>query len=172
MCCGYVFGCFIVRCVVLRAVCSEFPVLLRLRSIELDAPPKVQTAAVLFQDIIYQNKDALMAGIIVAGWDKKNGGQVYSITLGGTMVCAAYPTTNCTHSLTHVIRFDSLQVRQPYAIGGSGSAYIYGLCDSEYKPGMSKAECQKFVQKGIEHCPHSKPLPPPTPPLPPLSPFG
>jgi 20S proteasome subunit beta 1 len=56
-------------------------------SIELNSEPKVHTAAVLFQDIIYQNKDRLMAGIIVGGYDKKNGGQVYSITLGGTMVC-------------------------------------------------------------------------------------
>jgi len=100
---------------------------LDIHAIELNGTPKVQTAAVLFQDIIYQNKDRLMAGIIVGGWDKKNGGQVYSITLGGTMV------------------------RQPYAIGGSGSAYIYGLCDSEFKLGMTKLECQKLVQKALSH---------------------
>lgn len=47
----------------------------------------------------------LQAGLIVAGWDKHAGGQVWAIPLGGT--------------LTNV----------PYAIGGSGSAYVYGFCD-------------------------------------------
>lgn len=28
-------------------------------------------------------RDALSAGIIVAGWDKENGGTVYNIPLGG-----------------------------------------------------------------------------------------
>ena len=38
-----------------------------------------------------------MAGIIVAGWDKKNGGRVYTIPLGGTLI------------------------RQPFSIGGFNS---------------------------------------------------
>ena len=32
--------------------------------------------------------------------------------------------------------------------GGSGSSYIYGLVDSTYREGMSKAECKEFVKKG------------------------
>jgi len=28
----------------------------------------------------------LLAGVIVGGWDPKDGGQVYTVTLGGTMV--------------------------------------------------------------------------------------
>ncbi|KAG8983371.1 Proteasome subunit beta type-1, partial [Tulasnella sp. 427] len=36
-------------------------------------PPPVHTAATLFQKLCYENKDALSAGIIVAGWDKTNG---------------------------------------------------------------------------------------------------
>jgi 20S proteasome subunit beta 1 len=96
-------------------------------AIELGGDPKVHTAATLFQELIYTNKDRLMAGIIVAGWDKKLGGQVYAITLGGTMVA------------------------QPYSIGGSGSTYIYALCDAEYKKGMKKEECQKFVKKALSH---------------------
>ena len=50
-------------------------------------------------------------------------GQVYEIPLGGTIM------------------------RQKFAIGGSGSSYIYGLVDATYKDGMSKAECQEFVKK-------------------------
>ena len=39
----------------------------------------------------------------------------------------------------------------PFAIGGSGSTYIYGLVDSEYKTGMSKEEASTLVKKAISH---------------------
>ena len=48
--------------------------------------------------------------------------QVYSIPLGG--MC----------------------VRQPFAIGGSGSTYIYGYCDANFKVGMTREECIQFVK--------------------------
>merc|ERR1712146_584252 len=87
--------------------------------------PKVKTAATLFKEMCYNYKAQLMAGIIVAGWDEKQGGQVYSIPLGGSLV------------------------RQPYAIGGSGSTYIYAYCDAMYKPGMNKDECRAFVKNAL-----------------------
>jgi 20S proteasome subunit beta 1 len=62
-----------------------------------------------------------MAGIIVAGWDKRNGGTVWNIPLGGSL---------------H---------RQPFAIGGSGSTYIYAYCDANFKHGMTKDQCVEFV---------------------------
>ncbi|KAL7751689.1 Proteasome subunit beta type-1 [Sorochytrium milnesiophthora] len=94
-------------------------------SVQQGEPPSVRTAAAMFQELCYQNKDNLMAGIIVAGWDKYNGGTVYSIPLGGSL---------------H---------RQGYAIGGSGSSYIYGFCDEAYKEGMTQDECLGFVLKAI-----------------------
>lgn len=45
-------------------------------SIELDEAPLVQTAASLFRDMCYRYREELMAGIIVAGWDQRRGGQV------------------------------------------------------------------------------------------------
>ena len=36
----------------------------------------------------------------------------------------------------------------PVAIGGSGSTYLYGYVDANYKPGMSKEECLKFIANG------------------------
>ena len=39
----------------------------------------------MFQQLCYSNKDMLSAAIIVAGWDKHNGGSVYNIPLGGTL---------------------------------------------------------------------------------------
>lgn len=66
-----------------------------------------------------------MAGIIVAGYDKNEGGSVFSIPLGGSM---------------H---------KQPFTIGGSGSAFIYGFCDENWKDGMTKEEAIKFAMKGL-----------------------
>jgi len=106
---------------------------LDLHAIELGSKPQVKTAASLFQELCYSNKDRLMAGIIVGGWDPINGGSLYSISLGGSLV------------------------KQPFAIGGSGSTYIYALCDHLFKnpdgsePKMTKAETQKFVKLALSH---------------------
>lgn len=95
--------------------------------IELGQEPLVKTAAALFQDICYNNKDRLLAGIIIGGWDKVSGGQVYALPLGGTLV------------------------RQDYALGGSGSTYIYGWVDANYRTGMTREECEEFVRRGLSH---------------------
>lgn len=36
--------------------------------------------------------------------------------------------------------------RQPWAIGGSGSTYIYGYCDATYKEGWGEEETVQFVR--------------------------
>jgi len=53
--------------------------------------------------------------------------QVFEIPLGGTIMS------------------------QKFALGGSGSSYIYGLVDSTYKEGMTKDECVQFVKTAIAH---------------------
>lgn len=40
---------------------------------------------------------------------------------------------------------NGLLTRQPFAVGGSGSSYVYGFVDAEYRRGMRKEECQQFV---------------------------
>ncbi|KAJ1813239.1 Proteasome subunit beta type-1, partial [Coemansia sp. RSA 2598] len=87
--------------------------------------PTVKIAATLFQEICYQNKSQLMAGIIIGGWDKQEGGSVYNIPLGGSL---------------H---------REPLSIGGSGSTYIYGYCDKVFRPDMSRDECVDFVKNSV-----------------------
>ena len=62
-------------------------------------PPSVHTAAALFQKLCYENKDALSASIIVAGWDPTTGPSVYTIPVGGGLF------------------------RQPWAIGGKSGDY-------------------------------------------------
>ncbi|GAB1741859.1 Proteasome subunit beta [Hortaea werneckii] len=91
-----------------------------------DEPPTTQTAAALFQELCYENKNMLSAGIIIAGWDHRHGGQVYSIPLGGSL---------------H---------KQAYSIGGSGSTYIYGYCDANWREGMDEQEGIKFVKGALQ----------------------
>jgi len=90
-------------------------------------PSKVATAASFFREMCYHNKNMLTAGIIVAGWDKFKGGQVYSIPVGGALL------------------------ERPYTIGGSGSTYIYGFCDAYFQPGMTRDQCEAFVTKALAH---------------------
>lgn len=40
-------------------------------SIVMNEPPQVKTAANLFRRLCYRYREELMAGIIVAGWDKE-----------------------------------------------------------------------------------------------------
>ncbi|KAB0805245.1 hypothetical protein PPYR_02215 [Photinus pyralis] len=94
---------------------------LNFHQMELGEQPLVEAGAQVFRELCYNYRDSLMAGILVAGWDRKKGGQVYSIPIGG--MC----------------------VRQPVSIGGSGSSYVYGYVDANFKPGMSKEECVNFV---------------------------
>ena len=98
---------------------------LQLYAVSQEAQPPTSVAASLFNELIYQNKDRLTAGIIVAGWDKQHGGRVYNVPLGGGVF------------------------QQPWAIGGSGSTFIYGYCDSTWRPGMSREQTIEFVRNGV-----------------------
>ncbi|CAI9554570.1 unnamed protein product [Staurois parvus] len=103
-----------------QAVADMVTYYLEVHSMELDSAPLVLAAANLVKGVSYKYKEEISAHLIVAGWDKKHGGQVYG-TLGGMIT------------------------RQPFAIGGSGSSYIYGYVDSVFKPGMTKEECERFT---------------------------
>lgn len=45
-------------------------------SIEMGEQALVKTVANVFREICYANRDQMTAGIICAGWDKRQGGQV------------------------------------------------------------------------------------------------
>lgn len=53
--------------------------------------------------------------------------QVYSVNVSGTIV------------------------QQNISIGGSGSSYLYGFMDSQYKDGMTQEECENLVLNGTYH---------------------
>lgn len=100
---------------------------LGLHESEVNEPPTVKTAAHLVHQHAYNNKDSLTAGLIVAGWDRHEGGAVYTVPAGGTLL------------------------RVPFAIGGSGSSYIYGWCDKHWKENMTREECEEFVRYAVSH---------------------
>ena len=60
----------------------------------------------------------------MAGWDPINGGTVYNIPLGGGLF------------------------KGPWAIGGSGSTYIYGYCDATFREDLGQEETVEFVKNG------------------------
>lgn len=35
--------------------------------------------------------------------------------------------------------------------GGSGSSYIYGFVDANFRPGMTRDECLTFVRRALAH---------------------
>ena len=51
--------------------------------------------AKLFRSLAYENKDRLMAGLIVAGWDALDGGSVWEIPLGGSCVKQPFAIGAC-----------------------------------------------------------------------------
>jgi 20S proteasome subunit beta 1 len=100
---------------------------LREHEIQTGHTANVAAAAGLFQRLCYNNKWNISAGIIVAGWDPINGGSVFSIPLGGSCI------------------------KMPFAMGGSGSTYLYAWADQNFKLGMTKDQCLNFVRSAVAH---------------------
>eukprot|EP00331_Platyophrya_macrostoma_P023651 CAMPEP_0176435634 /NCGR_PEP_ID=MMETSP0127-20121128/17451_1 /TAXON_ID=938130 /ORGANISM="Platyophrya macrostoma, Strain WH" /LENGTH=286 /DNA_ID=CAMNT_0017818723 /DNA_START=28 /DNA_END=888 /DNA_ORIENTATION=+ len=96
-------------------------------SLETNEEVRVASAASVFHKLCFSNKWNISAGIIVAGYDSVNGGSVYSIPSGGSCV------------------------KLDYAIGGSGSIFLYSFFDANYKPGMTKEQCLNFVRTAVSH---------------------
>jgi len=94
---------------------------------EKNGPVDVSTAANLAMQLSYNNKNMLQAGLIIAGWDAHDGGSVYAIPLGGTLL------------------------KVPYTIGGSGSAYITGWCDKFFKEDFTEEQAHTFVVQALTH---------------------
>ena len=82
----YIFCCRSGSAADTQAIVEIAQYYLSVHSVETNEQPLVNTAATSLRNLCYQNKDRLMAGLIIGGWDKVLGGQVYCITLGGTKV--------------------------------------------------------------------------------------
>uniref|UniRef100_A0A4W5R9Q5 Proteasome 20S subunit beta 6 n=1 Tax=Hucho hucho TaxID=62062 RepID=A0A4W5R9Q5_9TELE len=49
----------------------------------------------------------------------------------------------------YTVPVGGMLVRQPVSVGGSGSTYIYGYMDSNYKPNMTKDQCLRLVSGAL-----------------------
>ncbi|XP_037375391.1 proteasome subunit beta type-9 [Talpa occidentalis] len=107
-----------------QAVADMAAYQLELHGMEMEEPPLVLAAANVVKNITYKYREDLSAHLLVAGWDQREGGQVY-------------------------VTLDGMLTQQPFSIGGSGSIYIYGYVDASYKPGMSPEECRRFTTNAI-----------------------
>ncbi|OZC08869.1 peptidase, T1 family [Onchocerca flexuosa] len=85
----------------------------------------VGRAAQIFRNFLYKYRDSLSASVLVAGYDDVEGGQLYAIPLGG------YVT------------------RQRCAASGSGSTFVQGFLDSQWKPGMTVEKCKEIVLNAV-----------------------
>ncbi|KAG9253800.1 nucleophile aminohydrolase [Emericellopsis atlantica] len=82
-------------------------------------------AASILAEICYANKDMLSAGLLVAGWHPRYGGEVYQVPLGGSL---------------H---------KEPWAISGSGSTYIRALCYRNWRENMEEKEAIQYVKESV-----------------------
>lgn len=86
--------------------------------------PSVKRAATIARNIVYKNR-WLLAKLIIAGYDSTGMGTVFSVDLGGTMT------------------------KSEWALGGSGSSFIYGYCDANWRQDMTLREGLAFVRNAI-----------------------
>eukprot|EP00767_Chilomastix_cuspidata_P001090 gnl/Chilomastix_cuspidata/1331.p4 GENE.gnl/Chilomastix_cuspidata/1331~~gnl/Chilomastix_cuspidata/1331.p4 ORF type:complete len:226 (-),score=105.06 gnl/Chilomastix_cuspidata/1331:916-1593(-) len=89
-----------------------------------DGEVTVRNVANILHRIVYLNREHLSCGLIVGGVDS-TGPHVFSIIMGGACL------------------------ELPWAIGGSGSTYIYGLCDHLFRPDMDEDEARAFLQNAV-----------------------
>ena len=98
-------------------------------TIESGKPVSVRAAASVLSKVAYNNREHMSAGLICAGIDE-TGPHVYSVPVGGNLI------------------------EQAYTIGGSGSVFIYGLCNEHYRPDFTKEEAMKFARMAVSHAIH------------------
>lgn len=87
--------------------------------------PSVDKAAELAGKIIYENRERLVAGLIIAGYDGE-------FKISKINVCG------------------SIQKDNDLALGGSGSRFLFGFCDNYYRPNMDFEEALKFARTSIK----------------------
>ncbi|VDL70454.1 unnamed protein product [Nippostrongylus brasiliensis] len=88
-------------------------------------PVSIYRATQIFRKFLYNYRDQLSASVLVAGWDEKEGGQLYAIPIGGFVT------------------------RQKSTASGSGSTFVQGFLDNAWKPNLSKDECKAIVKQAV-----------------------
>uniref|UniRef100_A0A7E4ZWE6 proteasome endopeptidase complex n=1 Tax=Panagrellus redivivus TaxID=6233 RepID=A0A7E4ZWE6_PANRE len=94
-------------------------------SISEGDPITVYRSSQIFRQFLYRYRDSMTASVIVAGYDNVKGGQIYSLPLGGFVT------------------------RQHFTASGSGSGFVHGFLDSQWKPNMTHEEVKNLVRQAV-----------------------
>ena len=92
---------------------------------EIGGLPPVETAAAVMRQIIYSNAGSLSASMMCSGWDPYKGYQIYSVNQTG------------------------FKQEGDWAMSGSGSTFIWGYFDANYRPDMTLEQAQDFIKSAI-----------------------
>jgi len=77
------------------------------------------------RSIIYNNAGSLSASMICSGWDPYKGYQIYSVNQTGFFR------------------------EENFAMSGSGSVFIYGFADANYRPDFTLEEAKGFIHSAV-----------------------
>ena len=77
------------------------------------------------RQIIYSNQGRLSASMICSGWDPYKGYQIYSVNQTG------------------------FHQEGDWAMSGSGSTFIWGYFDANYRNDMTFEQCKEFIHSAI-----------------------
>jgi 20S proteasome subunit beta 1 len=77
------------------------------------------------REIVFNNRNSLSASLICSGWESYKGYQIYAINQTG------------------------FKTEGNYAVSGSGSVFVAGFMDANYKPDMPKAAAKEFLKSCI-----------------------
>ncbi|KAI1705342.1 proteasome subunit domain-containing protein [Ditylenchus destructor] len=85
----------------------------------------VYRATQIFRSFLYDYRDQLSASVLVAGWDKAEKGQLYAIPLGGYVK------------------------REKFTASGSGSTFVMGFLDKQWKPNLNLEGAKELVRTAV-----------------------
>ncbi|KAF1759701.1 hypothetical protein GCK72_016168 [Caenorhabditis remanei] len=88
-------------------------------------PVTIYRSSQIFRQFLYNYREQLSASVLVAGWDSELGGQVYAIPIGGFVS------------------------RQRSTASGSGSTFVQGFLDSQWRPDLTLDECKAIVKQAV-----------------------
>ena len=102
---------------------------LRLIELKNERKPLVGEAAMILNSIQYSSirRQGSIVGLILAGYDHRKGSSLYNLGPDGTIVD-----------------------HEGYVTTGSGSIYVKGVLDVEYKPNMTEKEALSLIEKAFK----------------------
>lgn len=102
---------------------------LKLLELKNERPARVKEAAMILNSMQYSalRSQGSIVGLIVGGYDEKDGSSLHHLPFDGTL-------------LPH----------EGYVTTGSGSIFVQGILDSEYKKDLSEKEALALIEKGFK----------------------